>query len=589
VSEDKVDKQDPASPVPAISPAQPAPEKPASALPKVPKEGLPTLVRPMSAEQVVSRLPKPPLPLPPPSEPKTLIKGEALKLPLPPPVASRPPPAAPSGQPVESQDPSQPLQPPPAVSTTSIPPPLPRTGFMTAVDSVRPLLDKTRTSLAPAIDAWHSLTAKAAAKLPAPAREWIRVRLDKLQAALPPGAQETLRRKPRLVPVVTIVALVVTLGLLGLVVSLVGRLFRGGAESASATSSSSAATLAASGGPRPASTSPCAVAGRMSVVAPGAVVAAGVEARPLGDAIALGFARSEHEAAAVRLGSDPAAVAASATGHSDDAIRRVRPVLAGKDGLALVAESDSPGDRVHGRRTLPLDPPLQMGASGSDLVWARPGGPAAGKLWSLDGSLEDLDALRAASETSGGVTTTAIAFRRGNSIWIGAAVGGDAPVAKGALSRIAGLGPTVGSPTVAIDDGVVMLAWADRPSPEVPWRLRMTHVKVGDAPTEATIFAPPAGGPGGHAMSPSLAALSGGRFLLVWTEGPVSQQRVRGMTLGLSGEPLGKVLEISVEGVNSGQGQAAVVASPQGKGVVAFLQASKDGFEVAVTPIACGL
>jgi hypothetical protein len=459
---------------------------------------------------------------------------------------------------------------------------------MVAFDSVRPLLDKTRNSLAPALDALHGLNAKVAASLPAPAREWLRVRLEKLQAALPPGAQETLRRRPRLVPVVMTVGLVVVLGLLGLVV----RLVSGGSGSARSVRSSSPSTdLVASGAGAaaapPASTSPCTVAGRMRVVAPGAVVAAGVEAVSLGDGIALGFAPSEHDAAAVRLAPDFGVRAGGPTGHSEEAIRRVRPVLAGKEGLGIVVDTDAAVDRIHGRRTLPLDPPLQAGAVGSDLVWAHPGASAAGKLWSLDGSLEDLDALRAASETSGGTTTTALTFRRGSSIFLGAAVGSEVPVAKGALSRIGGLGATIGSPTVAIDGGVVMLAWADRPSPDVPWRLRMTHTKAGDAPTEAVSFAPPAGGPGGHAMSPGLAALPGGRFLLVWTEGPVSQQRVRGVTLNLSGEPLGKPLEISVEGVNSGQAQAAVLASPGAQGVVAFLQATKDAFEVAVTPIAC--
>jgi hypothetical protein len=322
------------------------------------------------------------------------------------------------------------------------------------------------------------------------------------------------------------------------------------------------------------------------VVAPSAVVAAGVEARPLGDSVALGFATSEHDAAAVRLDADTV-LAGSATGHSDGAIRRVRPVLAGKGGLGLSLDADSPGDRIHGRRTLPVDPPLQAGATGSDLVWARPGGLAAGKLWSPGGSLEDLDALRAASETSGGATTTVLGFRRGNAIWVGAAVGTDALAPKGPLSHVDGLGAAIGSPAVAIEEGIVMIAWADRVSPESPWHLRMTHVKAGDPPGEPVTFTPPPGGPGGNAMSPGLAALPGGRFLLVWTEGPVSQQRVRGVTLTLAGQPIGEALEISTKGVNSGQAQAAVAASARARGVVAFLQTSRDGFEVAVTPIAC--
>jgi hypothetical protein len=63
---------------------------------------------------------------------------------------------------------------------------------------------------------------------------------------------------------------------------------------------------------------------------------------------------------------------------------------------------------------------------------------------------------------------------------------------------------------------------------------------------------------------------------------------VRGITLTLSGEPVGGPLEISNKGINSGQGQIALTASAGPRGVVAFLEATADGFEVAATPIACG-
>ncbi|MGH7438237.1 MAG: hypothetical protein ACRENE_21340 [Polyangiaceae bacterium] len=457
---------------------------------------------------------------------------------------------------------------------------------MTAVDSVKPLLDNTRASLAPALAKWRSLTGRAAGVLPAPAREWIRVRFDKVRASLPPGAQETLRRRPRLVPVVTIGVLLVGLGLVGLVVSSIGRLFTGGAESSRARSRAISAP-ASRAAATPASTRACAVAGPARVVAPSAVVAAGVEARVLGDGVALGFAPSEREGAAVRVDVATAAPTGNATSLSDDPVRRVRPALGAKDALGLTVDSDTPGDGVHGRRTLPLDARLQAGAAGADIVWTRPGGPPAGKLWSVDRTAEDLDALRAATETSAGETTTALTFRRATAIWVGTATGTEALAPEGALSHVNGLGPVIGSPAVAIEEGIVMLAWADRASADVPWGLRVAHMKAGEPVGEPVSFAPPAGGPGGQVMSPGLTALPGGRFLVVWTEGPGQQQRVRALTLTLQGEPLGKVLEISTEGVNSGQGQAAVTSSAGGRGIVAYLQASKAGFEVAATPIAC--
>ena len=99
------------------------------------------------------------------------------------------------------------------------------------------------------------------------------------------------------------------------------------------------------------------------------------------------------------------------------------------------------------RAGLPVDPPLQVGALGSSLVWSRAGGPAAGVLWPLEGE-GDVEALRGATEGAPGDTTTAIAFRRGSIIWLGAATGYKALAPKGELAHVDGLGTAVGSPAV---------------------------------------------------------------------------------------------------------------------------------------------
>ncbi|MCI4355137.1 MAG: hypothetical protein L3K06_07215 [Thermoplasmata archaeon] len=430
---------------------------------------------------------------------------------------------------VESAAPAE----PPAEERSPIPsdaPELPRTGFAVAVDRAKALLDKARVALRPA-----------------------------------PG--ETSGRPRWLLPVATTGGLVVGVGLVGLLFSLCGR--GNGSEAES---------------PRPLSV--CTLTGAARVLAPVAVVGAGVEVRSLGDGIALGFAPADHEATALRLDLDSLSTSGSASSRGVESIRRVLPLLASKDGAGLAVDVDAPGDGVRGRRTLPLEPPLQVGAVGSDLVWTRPGGPPVGKLWSFDGS-DDPNALRGASETARGDTTTAIAFRHGRTIEVGVATGSKELAARGPLAHIEGLGQAIGSPAVAIEEGVVLVAWADRSSPDAPWRLRVAHMKAGDPPGDPVDFAPPAGGPGGHAMSPGLAAVPGG-FLLVWTEGPTSHQRVRGVTLTLAGKPVGKALEISNEAVNSGQAQAAVTASPKVRGVVAFLQATGDGFAIAAAPIGCG-
>jgi hypothetical protein len=86
-------------------------------------------------------------------------------------------------------------------------------------------------------------------------------------------------------------------------------------------------------------------------------------------------------------------------------------------------------------------------------------------------------------------------------------------------------------------------------------------------------------------MSPALAVVPGIGFLLSWTEGAISAHEVRALTLANDLTPIGGALTISNEGVNAGQGQAAV--DLDGRGLVAFLQGGGGAFQVAATPIAC--
>ncbi len=333
------------------------------------------------------------------------------------------------------------------------------------------------------------------------------------------------------------------------------------------------------------SSAPCTVAGAPRVVAPSAIIQAGIEVRALGSDVALGFAPNEHRATAMRL--DPASLSPLATVESDsaDPIRRVVPLGSSKVPLRLAVDVDREGDALQGRRTIPIEPPLQIGAAGGNLVWARPGEPVAGTLWPIAGE-GDVEAARGAAELGEDALSTVVAVRHANAIWIGAATGHDALSPRGGLARVGGFGSTVGSPAVAINDGVVVAAWADRLSSNDPWHLKWVRFKAGEAPGDPGTFNPPSGGKGAQTMSPSVTAVPGGRFLLVWTEGPATGHDVRALTVSREGEAIGKPLDISSKGTNAGQGQAAVNGSRQG--LVAFLQSSDGGFQVVATPIACG-
>jgi len=511
---------------------------------------------------------------------------------------------------------------PPLPKGASVPPPLPRPN-QTLLGISAPSATGS-TSVAPtASAAWPSPVAPGAAdyappapplpteQLPAPlgstsaARggravadrlrdvvDAAKVALAKAQAMLPAGSALRDRRPAWFLPTIGVAALVVGIGLMGLVISL----FRKHADtddvSAVLSSSAVASSLVVVPAPKPSANpapspptpvnfSPCTLAGASHVVASGAIVGPGVEATRFGDGLALGFAPSDHAAVAVKLDPGALAVTGTAKARSVDAVRRVTPIAKANGALSLVVDIDKKRDRLQGRRTVLADPPVQLGASDEHLAWSHVGGPPVGKLWPLDGPVE---ALRGASQED--ERTLALAFRRGGAVWVGAATAGAELALKGDLFRLEGLGTAVGSPAVAVSSGVVLCTWADRPSSDEPWRLRWARFAAGEAPGAPSAFTPPPGGKGVQAMSPGLSALPGGRFLLVWTEGPASGHAVRALTLASDGSPIGTALAVSNEGVNAGQGQAAVTAG--GQGVVAFLESSGKGFEVAATPITCG-
>jgi hypothetical protein len=364
------------------------------------------------------------------------------------------------------------------------------------------------------------------------------------------------------------------------------------AKSAAAAQPSSPALSARAGeseslaAPAAAPLAPCTIAGERRTLAPKALVPAGVEARTVGNSLAVGFASSDHQGVAERL--DPATLStiATANARSKDVVRRVTPRASGKDGVEAVVDADRRSDALAGRRTVGADPVLQVGAGDHALQWAKGNGAPAGRLWELDGD-GDVDAIHAVSEDAAAGRTTGIVFRRANAVNVGFASGLDTLAPQGSLLRFVGSGPAIGSPAIALQDGVAFVAWADRASQDEPWRVRWARFRQGEAPGEPVTLVPPGGGSSEQTMSPTIIAVPGRRFLLVWTEGPQARHDVRALTLSEDGTPIGAPLVVSAQGSNAGQAQAAITSS--GRGLIAFLESTDDGFEVTAAPIACGV
>ena len=286
---------------------------------------------------------------------------------------------------------------------------------------------------------------------------------------------------------------------------------------------------------------------------------------------------------------DPSSLAATQTARvkAHDAIRRLVPVPGGR-GIAAAPDVDVPGDALVGRRTVSADPPFDMGLGNGGLAWSPYRSREVDVIWTMEGAAP-VEALRAAPlDASNKDAGWAIAFRRGASIFAGAVSGGASLTPKGTLVEVDGLGPQVGSPAIAAQDGAVIVAWADRASSGEPWSLRWMRFAPGNASADAKPFVLPEGGLGEHAMSPAITAAGQGRCS---SRGPRGRSRAikRALTISGAGSPIGAPILVSEPGINAGQAQLAVLAD--GRGVIAYLASSeadpKAPYEVLATPIVC--
>jgi hypothetical protein len=324
----------------------------------------------------------------------------------------------------------------------------------------------------------------------------------------------------------------------------------------------------------------CTAGGVAHVIAPKAQTRIGVEGAAGQSRLGLGFAIAEKEAMAVAL--DPTSLAALATTKhaTKDPVKRVVPIVAAK-GLTAAADVDHKGERILGARSV-ADGSFVVGSADGKLVWAAHANDAPHAIWSLE-SDGPVEATRAVTLADGGY---AIAFRQGAAIYVGTTSADK--MASGTLSRIAGLGPQIGSPALAASGDTVMVVWADRAATTDPWSLRMLRWQPGQAVGAPRVFPIPPGGLGEQAMSPGVTGVAGNRFLLAWTEGPIASHQVRAETLAATGEALGTAMTISAEGINAGQGQPIVLSD--GKGLVAYMASPAGAVaQVVATPVTCPL
>jgi len=112
----------------------------------------------------------------------------------------------------------------------------------------------------------------------------------------------------------------------------------------------------------------------------------------------------------------------------------------------------------------------------------------------------------------------------------------------------------VGTPAVAANDKAALVAYAARASAAEPWHIELLTMPVGELPGHASTFSLPPGGPGGEAIAPTAAGISGGRFVVQWTEGASGNRTVRAEELSAQLVPQGDAITLSGPDQDAGQG-----------------------------------
>jgi hypothetical protein len=318
----------------------------------------------------------------------------------------------------------------------------------------------------------------------------------------------------------------------------------------------------------------CGVTGQPQVIATRARVQSGVEVASFDSRLAVGYTVDSTHGVAVDL--DPASLRPTSRFEqlANRPIHHVAPVVS-SGALGCAADAPCTSHTVKEARTVIAPTPFVIGTSGDRLAWADGPTDEPHELWSV--GVEPIDLLRGVS--LGADRGYAIAFRQNGKVFLGA-LSSDKVVRGAPVSVDA---PNVsGELALAASDGVVMVAWGGRFGVADRLGVQWARWIPGQAPTAPQTFDTEVDG---EIMSPSLAGISGGGFLLSYTQRSIYDSRVNAQAIDALGVPVGAPLTISADRSGAGWGNGAVTTD--GRGAVAFLAPAAGGFEVVATPIAC--
>lgn len=265
-----------------------------------------------------------------------------------------------------------------------------------------------------------------------------------------------------------------------------------------------------------------------------------------GEQAAVGYARTARDARGILVNLTDLSTTEQFSESAESNISGVVPLSSG-GGVRFVIDADEA--EVKAPRTVDASPPFTLGTTGQDVVRVASGQQHT--IWPGGGGARMTDPRVAFAPGIG----HAVTYRQGGQ--------------QGKL-RVGWLNPDgskrselwtvevsashLGTPLVATNDEATLVAFAARATPDSFWRVQLAHGTLGNEVGPAAGFRIPPGGPGSEAISPAATGLSGGRWLLQWTEGSTGNRQVRLQTLARDLIPVGDAIGVSPEGANAGQG-----------------------------------
>jgi hypothetical protein len=231
-------------------------------------------------------------------------------------------------------------------------------------------------------------------------------------------------------------------------------------------------------------------------------------------------------------------------------------------------------------RTLPERPGWALARTNRALNLVERASQRAIPLWSL-GASEELSRPRLERQDA---TRWALVLRRGGrqgKLEIGwfAPEGGE----HGELRTLPFTGSELGLPSLATAGKLAAVAAATRSGSAAPWHIEISTSEPEGRTRRVELRALDLA-PEHDSFAPSLAALSGSRWFLQWTEGEQGLRSVRGATLDSDFAPIGGPITLSPAGASAGGG--SVVAVDEGL-LSLFLIQRGNSYELWATTLGC--